>query len=68
MDCGLAAALRFGLVWMGGGVDRSGNSLMGLGRCHFTSAIIKRSPLMIVDSGLWKPKPKAKTETETETV
>jgi hypothetical protein len=50
------------------GIDCSGNSLMGLGRCHFTSAIIKRSPLMIVDSGLWKPKPKAKTETETETV
>jgi hypothetical protein len=40
------------------GIDCSGNSLMGLGRCHFTSAITKRSPLMMVD--LWKPKPKGK--------
>jgi hypothetical protein len=54
VDGGLVAALR--LVWMG--IDCSGNSLMGLGRCHFTSAITKRSPLMMVD--LWKPKPKGK--------
>lgn len=29
------------------GTDCSGNSAMGLGRCHFTSAIRKRSPLMM---------------------
>jgi hypothetical protein len=27
---------------MGMGIDCSGNNLMGLGRCHFTSAIINR--------------------------
>jgi hypothetical protein len=39
----LAAALRSGR----GLTDGSGNSAMGLGRCHFTSAIKKRSPLMM---------------------
>jgi hypothetical protein len=39
--------------WIGGGfevskgTECSGNSAMGLGRCHFTSAIQKRSPLMV---------------------
>jgi len=33
------------------GTDCSGNSAMGLGRCHFTSAIRKRSPLMMEMGG-----------------